>query len=699
MNDDLRRRLESLADRGDPRGAETVLAAARRQAAAAVQRPLYVAAALAAAVLAVLGTTAVVVHEDGGDQRLAGTAATSTTTDDSAEVMLAAPTTTTPEEAPRLTREQRASRLRRYSSCDALADASRRKAFEVVGPYGVPTLGGVVLTDAVTTADEGEGSVLALTGGSTKPEFSETNVQEAGVDEPDVVETDGRRLFTIHDDRLWYSTLEDGRARIEGSIVLDDPSDMVLVGDRMVVFGNRFERREPKAVVTVVDVRTPQMGVVSSLVVEGRHVSARVIDGVVRAVVQSSPDDLTWKYPNGDSPAELAAATARNRQMVARAPRDTWLPSLVVEDGRRQVRATRSLVDCNAAYHPQRFAGFGLLTVLTLDPANPDAAKSTAVQADGDRVYASRTKLYVATNGWQRLDNDSRTIVHDPVTQVHAFDITDRTTARYRASGTVRGETIGQFAFSEHDGHLRVASTTPQTETANSSESWVTVLGDNGAALEQVGQVGGLGKGERIYAVRFMGPVGYVVTFRQVDPLYVVDLADPRAPKVVGELKIPGYSSYLHPIGPGLLLGIGQDADDTGRTRGTQVSVFDVSVPSKPVRVHNAALAPGSGSAVDYDHHAFLWWAPTGLALVPVTEYRGPGTQASRVVGFAAGRDALREIGHIAHPDGGRDWPNHVTRAVVVGRTVFTVSEAGILASDLATLAAGEWSPYPASTG
>lgn len=731
MNDDLRRHLEFLADRGEPRGADAVLAAARHQAAAAarLQRPTFVAAALAAAVLAVLGTTAVVVHEDAGDQQLAGSAATSTTADwdpDDTSEVAAAPTTTTTSTSvpPRLTRTQRASRLQRYSSCNSLVDASRRKALEVVGPYGLPGVAGSV--DVVDSggmssrraasgtssggsggatggpgtelSETGEDVVVGADGGpDTESDTSATNVQEPGIDEPDTVETDGRRLFTLRGGRLWYSTVDNGRARIEDSIALENPNDMVLVGDRMVVFGNRYSEDKQSAVISVVDVRTPKMGVAASLVFDGYHVSARVVDGVVRAVVNAQPSGFHWKFPADESEIARATTATHNRQVVADAPRDTWLPPLVVEDGLRRVRATRSLVDCDAAYHPQRFSGFGLLSVLSLDPAKPDAVTSTTVQADGDRVYASRDTLYVATNGWQRVEGIAK-VVPDPVTLVHAFDISDRTTARYTVSGRVQGTTIGQFAFSEHDGHLRVATTMPQTSTTATSESWVTVLRDNGAVLEQVGQVGGLGRDERIYAVRFIGPLGYVVTFRQTDPLYVVDLSNPRVPRVVGELKIPGFSSYLHPIGPGLLLGVGQDADESGRRRGAQVSVFDVSVPTKPTRLHQVTLSQGSASSVDYDHHAFLWWAPTGLALLPVSEYRPEeGTASTGVIGLSAGAAALRELGRIEHPATDRGQAQ-IERSVVVGSTVFTVSGAGILASDLATLEAGGWSPYPAST-
>jgi hypothetical protein len=686
--------------------------------------------AIVTAVLAVASTTAAVVHRGEGSPPAAigspgvpdpAPVPPPVATDD-----IAPPTEATPvprgEEA--LTPVQRASRLRRYSSCDAFLTATRREALARVGPYGLPGADGIFTTGLVAGGDVRAGGASArpssggdaaqgmaasdggnLTGGGAMGEaggYSGTNVQEKGIDEPDTVETDGRRLFTLARGRLFYATVTDGTARIDGSIEVPGAQELVLVGDRAVVFGYRSSVGPEHAgyggvhsVITVIDVRTPAMGVVSSLVFTGQHVSARVVDGVVRAVVRSHPSALPFTYPDGSGRADEQAAAARNRRIVAAAPLSAWIAPLVVEDGRRRVRSTRSLVDCRATYRPQRFSGFGMLTVLTFDPRDPDAVTSATVHADGDRVYASRDRLYVATNGWQSVMPDSREVVTDPETLVHAFDISDAKQARYTSSGRVQGTTIGQFAFSEHEGFLRVATTKwGNGATAlgtEASESWVTVLRDNGAVLEQVGRVGGLGKGERIYAVRFIGPVGYIVTFRQVDPLYVVDLSNPRAPEVTGELKIEGYSAYLHPIGPGLLLGVGRDATPEGRAQGVQVSVFDVSDPARPTRLHHLAL-PGSGSSsVEHDHHAFLWWAPTNLAVVPVSEVDSEGRFTSGVLGLTATREAMRQAGRISRP--GTSHP--IERTVVVGTTLFTVSQGGIGSATLATMAERGWTAFP----
>ena len=143
------------------------------------------------------------------------------------------------------------------------------------------------------------------------------------------------------------------------------------------------------------------------------------------------------------------------------------------------------------------------------------------------------------------------------------------------------------------------------------------VLRPEGNELVQIGEVDGLGTNEQIHAVRFLGTQGYVVTFRQTDPLFVIDLSDPTAPALSGELKIPGYSAYLHPVGDGLLLGVGQDATDEGRVLGTQLSLFDVHDPANPVRL--STLPIGGSSEAEWDHHAFLYWPEDGTIVLPVS--------------------------------------------------------------------------------
>jgi uncharacterized secreted protein with C-terminal beta-propeller domain len=218
----------------------------------------------------------------------------------------------------------------------------------------------------------------------------------------------------------------------------------------------------------------------------------------------------------------------------------------------------------------------------------------------------------------------------------------------------------------------------------------VTVLRPAGDRLVTVGRVGGLGRGERIYGVRFIGDRGYVVTFRQVDPLYVLDLSDPQSPRVRGELKITGYSAYLHPISERLLLGVGQDATQQGMRLGPQVSLFDVGDPARPRMLSRLPLREAAFTAAEQDHHAFLWWRPAQLAVVPV---EGPGYVDGRLVTFT-GAVALRvadervtEVSRIAHPAPAEDrLPPPIGRSIVVGQRLLTVSASGIATNALADL-------------
>jgi hypothetical protein len=157
-----------------------------------------------------------------------------------------------------------------------------------------------------------------------------------------------------------------------------------------------------------------------------------------------------------------------------------------------------------------------------------------------------------------------------------------------------------------------------------------------------------MGRGERIFSVRFIGEKAYVVTFRQTDPFYVVDLSDPEAPSVAGELKIAGYSGYLHPVGENRVLGIGQDATEEGRTTGAKATMFDVSDPTNPRELGSWTTDDGY-SEVEWDHLAFLYWPPEEIAVLPIQNWR---TDFYGAVVLKTD-DGVRELGRIVHDANG----------------------------------------------
>jgi uncharacterized secreted protein with C-terminal beta-propeller domain len=219
------------------------------------------------------------------------------------------------------------------------------------------------------------------------------------------------------------------------------------------------------------------------------------------------------------------------------------------------------------------------------------------------------------------------------------------------------------------------------------SQSYLTTLRVQDRGLVQVGQVGELGRGDRVYAVRMMGDTGYVVTFKQVDPLYTIDLGDAAHPRLLGQLELPGYSSYLHPITDNLLLGIGQSVErQANEPAGTQVSLFDVSDLKHPRRLFVARLGQG-WSVAESVHHAFLYWPATNLVVIPF------GQQA---VAMRVSRSAgITELGRIVHDQARQSELPEVDRSVVVGKELLTVSSAGVASNALATFARLGWAAFP----
>jgi uncharacterized secreted protein with C-terminal beta-propeller domain len=445
-----------------------------------------------------------------------------------------------------------------------------------------------------------------------------------------------------------------------------------------------------QSVVHEVDVSNPSaLRVVRTLTLDGAYVSARLVGASARIVTSSPiPQRLPFVTPNSGSKADLASARERNRAVVSSSRLATWLPQYKLTQ-RGKATKTRALVQCRNVSRPVSFSGLGMLTVLTVDLTKGlEPVDSTAVMTDGRIVYASPDHLYVATERWaERPDPAKPTQAKNGVTTaIHDFDISSPTRTRYLGSGEVSGFLLNQWSLSEQRGVLRVVSTeTPAWwGGGDESESFLTTLRSGGGGLVQAGRIGGLGRGERVYSVRFAGDVAYVVTFRQVDPLYTVDLSDATRPRILGELKIEGYSSYLHPIGDGLLLGIGQDANEQGRPTGTQLSLFDVSDLRQPKRLDHAPLGPGWSEA-ESDHHAFLFWPRTGLVVVPFVQQA-----AGFRVGRARGIDSVARVAHEAAAT--------IRRSLVVGDSLLTVSDTGVKSSSLATLADQGWAAFPPAT-
>jgi uncharacterized secreted protein with C-terminal beta-propeller domain len=506
-----------------------------------------------------------------------------------------------------------------FEGCDDLRSwfADAAGAMGAYGPWpgDAPVMEGSERALA-SPADAAPQTSTGLDSAAVGPGITGTNVQEPGVDEPDLLKTSAGRVVVVRDDRLYVVDVTDQAPRTLGSLTLPggSASELLLSGDRALVLGSSWatpdrvsaeptKAGQSSALLTVVDLATPaRPTVVRTHEIEGAYLSAREHDGVARVVLQTTP---------------LVATPT---------PAEDWLPQDIQRDASGAIIKTEPLVDCGDVRHPTDPSGVGLLTVLTLDLQNPAVLQPVTVATDGNLVYASTDRLYVATTrgGWAMRDamvssDDARP--EAVRTAIHAFDVSDYTDTTYIASGEVDGWLMGRWAMSEYDGLLRVATTRGGQWSANgdapATDAAVTVFEERGDRLQTVGSVGGLGQGEQVRAVRWFGDLATVVTFRQTDPLYTVDLADPTQPRVLGELKVPGYSAYLHPLGDRLLLGVGQDATTQGRVLGTQVSTFDLSDLSAPVPV-DTMVEPRSYSEVETDSRQFTYLPELRTAVLPL---------------------------------------------------------------------------------
>jgi uncharacterized secreted protein with C-terminal beta-propeller domain len=632
--------------------------------------------------------------------------------------------------------------LQPFDSCGAFLDYVKGQAIELVGPYGLPGYGGryygdVVFEDAIGSIDSAFPTTTAAASSSPDGvfrqgvDYSGTNVQVAGVDEPDIVKTDGDRIFAVAQGRLfWIDT--SGAPMVVASMQLDGwGQQLFLSGDRLLVMTSGggygiepLSRRgvsseiapgyaSPRTVLTEVDVSTPgSMEAVRTLTLDGSIVSSRMADGTIRVVIRSGPNGFAWVYPEGSGIRAERKAIDENKKIIEDSTIENWVPWYVLEDHRAGTTSDGPLLGCDQVGHPDEFSGLSMLTVLSVDlDTGLEPGNGIGLLAEGQTVYASQDNLYVATAPWMAwpLIAETGGDVKAPEslsTQIHMFDITDPKTAVYVASGRVEGTLLSQWSMDEYDGTLRVVTTdeNPWWGSSDVPDSAVVTLQRDGGELVQVGYVDGLGKDERVYAVRFIQDKGYVVTFRQVDPLYIVDLSDPRNPAVTGELKINGYSAYLHPIGEDLLLGVGQDATDEGRTLGTQVSVFDVSDPTNPKRLSRMTFEDAYSDA-EWDAKAFLWWAPEEISVLPMQrwswdERTGKEDNFSGAVVLSATPQRIKQRGLIEHPKAGGEecpdcaWSAPIMRSLVIGDTIYTVSETGMLASDIDTLEDIAWVPF-----
>ncbi len=530
------------------------------------------------------------------------------------------------------------SELRVPDGCEELLASYVERGVEQVGPWG---WGGpmVAYDGAMPLASEDSAASGAPRVAEQSSSATGTNVQEAGVDEPDVVKTDGELLVRARDGELEVHDVSGAEPEQLAEVDLpgEGGTELLLVGDQVVAvsagqatdpwLGRSLPTGLPTAAgtrVTTYDLSDPR----DPTLVDDRSLGGGLVRAVqhgedVRLVVTTSLPDLDfveprfWRSPEG--------ATERNRDVVRDSAVEDWLPTVTTYDADGEETGTTPLLGCDDVVVPaDDEAPLGTVAVVGFDADEPGDPSTFGIATDTRLAYFSETRMYLASSPWSAWGccwggptGDLAAPVADlGRTRIHAFAL-DGTGVAHTASGVVDGIVEDRWSMDEHDGVLRVA-VGPSTETGNFSS--VLTLAEDGQELAEVGRVDKLGVDEEIKAVRWFDDLAIVVTFRQVDPLYAVDLADPEAPRLLGELKIPGYSEYLHPIAGDRLIGVGQDATLDGRLLGAQAALFDVSDLTDPRRTDTVHYRPGSVAGAATDPRQFTWLPDRGVALAVVSD-------------------------------------------------------------------------------
>lgn len=564
--------------------------------------------------------------------------------------------------------------LQRFSSFQELDDFLKTAPTYPTYWYSIDLRGALALTGDVKWSAENDGI-----------DYSRTNIQVEGVDEADIVKSDGEYIYLAIDNRLVIVKAypaEEARVlcelelegNIEGLFVNGDKLAVFEGPDYTTVYVPEMERPFTTSI-KVYDIADRQDPVLKrDWSIDGYYVSSRMIGEYVYLVASGSA------WIGGDN---------------------IGLPRIYGDNGTVEIQPAEiwhSVTPDN---------GYGFTTIMSVNMVNDDEEPTheTLLLGNASAIYVSPSNIYVTFTDWS--GGSEKTSIH----RIHI----DEGRIEYHATGEVPGRLLNQFSMDERGEYLRVATTTGYVSRFGgpTSGNHVYVLDQN---LDIFGRLENLAPGEQIHSARFMGNRCYLVTFKKVDPLFVIDLTNPGEPKVLGELKITGYSDYLHPYDENHVIGIGKEAvaaeeGDFAWYQGIKISLFDVSDVANPKEIAKYEIGNrGTDSPVLYDHKAFLFDRSKNLLVLPVNVAEiDPSTYPGGVPSWAYGESVWQGAyvfdislehglvlkGKITHCNGSESqkaWyygssSCSIERSLYIGNVLYTISDQKIKMNDLETLA------------
>jgi len=587
--------------------------------------------------------------------------------------------------------------LKRFSSYDELREYVRGP--RQGGVYYDQGLGDLGISPAMSDSGLEFSSYQLgpglISGGSTEPssprsDYSGTNIQVEGVDEADIVKTDGTYLYAVTGNELAIlKAYPAGDAKVISRIHSDNnPIEIFVNGNKLVVFEEpRYEDyygnygyylgyRSPDPVVTirVYDISLRSNPVQTQTVTTGGYyLDSRLIDDYVYVIVN--------KY-------------------IQHVYDDITLPWIEKNGARKNIRATEiGYFDVPASYYTYSI-------VLSVNIKINSLGYEVCLTDSAQNVYASTENIYLTSTDYSYSSPDVPGMWGGDTeikTWIHKIAINSGQ-IQYVYTANVPGRTLNQFSMDEYDGYLRIAT-----------EDWddgtnVYVLDE---ALELTGKLEKIAPGETMHSARFMGDRGYLVTFKKIDPFFVIDLTYPQEPKILGELKIPGYSDYLHPYDEDHIIGIGKNTVDMGSFawfQGVKMSLFDVTDVENPKEVSNYSIGDrGTNSIALNDHKAFLFSRSKDLLIIPIllaeideSRYGGyvpPSAYGEYVYQGAyvfsltldEGFELKGRITHVTDDEDLKDYwydaESYVKRSLYIENNIYTVSEKTVKINNMDTMA------------
>ena len=587
--------------------------------------------------------------------------------------------------------------LQPVASCDELLEHYQDEALKLVGPYGwefgygsttsttrVRVLGRLDAMDGAVERRLATAPPVAKSPQTSTSVNSDTgtNVQEAGVDEPDVVKTDGDLLVRIQGATLTTYDVTGEQTEELSQITLEDfgHGEILLSGDTVVALGDDGSRpsrqsleyyAEPTQATKVVSVDIGDPGtpeVTQSVALDTGLVSARQHGSAVRLVTQAGLPELDFVRPNGRKGVKTARQA--NERVVLETTLADWIPSYSVDGG-----APEQLADCADMAIPKKELGLDTMNVVGFEADAPAELNAIGLAGSASLAYESPDHLYLAASPWASWGRCfdicpftfSPDLEESGTTMVFDFEITG-TEATYVGSGEVEGAVEDRWAMDEYDGVLRLALG-PTQATGNFNS--VVTLERRGDELVEIGRVDKLGVNEQIESVRWFDALAIVVTFRQIDPLYAIDLSDQADPTLMGELKIPGFSEYLHPLGARRLVGVGQGPTGERGGWGAQVGLFKVTDLTNPQRIASLSYAPGTQALAGLDPRQFTWLPDERTLLTVISQGWNGRTGYVSVVTLDGGKLTNRMV----EADYGNDVAEIRTVPLPDGRVVLVTGD------------------------